>query len=43
MPERVGPDGTTMSALYPPLADGTEQVDVVLPGVATLTGVPVTG
>lgn len=41
LPESVGPEGVTLSALYPPLADGTEQVDVVLPGVATLAGVPV--
>jgi len=42
MPEQVGPDGTPMTALYPPLSEGTEQVDVVLPGIATLLGVPVT-
>jgi hypothetical protein len=42
VPEEVGQEGQLMTALYPPLAEGTEQVDVVLPGVATLTGVPVT-
>ncbi len=42
VPEEVGEEGQLMTALYPPLADDTEQVDVVLPGVATLTGVPVT-
>lgn len=41
LPGEVGPEGRTLFALYPALDPGTTEVDVVLPGVVELTGVPV--
>lgn len=42
LPDSVGPTGELMYALYPPLDSSTSEVDVVVPGVPPITGVPVT-
>jgi len=42
LPGRVGRNGVSMYALYPPLKAGVASVDVVLPGVLTAQDVEVT-
>lgn len=42
LPDSVGPTGELMYALFPPLGASTTEVDVVVPGVPPITGVPVT-
>lgn len=41
LPRSVGPDGVVLTAVLPPLDAVTTSVDVLLPGIAPMAGVPV--